>query len=139
MLQLLTDGKVSPPRGGVPLTRSPWLSPRRWVILATAVVVVYLVFTAASNTLQAIQIGQDESRLRQDVAGLEERYGQLTALRQYLESDEYIEWVARRELGLVRPGEPGIIVISAATATPPADSAPSTEQPQRWWEALIGE
>jgi cell division protein FtsB len=103
------------------------------------VVVVYLVFTAASNTLQAIQIGQDESRLRQDVAGLEERYGQLTALRQYLESDEYIEWVARRELGLVRPGELGIIVLSSATATPPAEGAPPTEQPQRWWEALIGE
>ena len=139
MLQLLTDGKVSPPRGGAPLSHSPWLSPRRWVILATAVVVVYLIFTAASNTLQAIQIGQDESRARQDVADLAERYDQLTALREYLKSDEYIEWVARRELGLVRPGEPGIIVISAATATPPAEGAPSTEQPQRWWEALIGE
>jgi cell division protein FtsB len=139
VVQLLTDGKVSPLRGGVPLTRSPWLSPRRWVILATAVVVAYLIFTAASNTLQAIQIGDDESRLSQDVAGLQERYDQLTALREYLKSDEYIEWVARRELGLVRPGEPGIIVISAATATPPAEGAPPTEQPQRWWEALIGE
>lgn len=103
------------------------------MILATAVVVVYFVFTAASNTLQAIQIGEDESRLRQEVAGLEERYDQLTALREYAKSDEYIEWVARRELGLVRPGELGIIVISAATPTPPA------EQPQPLWEALSGE
>lgn len=138
MLQLPIDGKVSP-RGGALLNRSPWLSLRRWVILVTAVVVVYFVFTAASNTLQAIQIGQDESRLRQDVADLQKRYDQLTALREYLKSDEYIEWVARRELGLVRPGELGIIVISAATATPPAEGAPPTEQLQPLWEAPIGE
>jgi len=97
------------------------------------VVVVYFIFTAASNTLQAIQIDQDESHLRQEVDGLHERFDQLTALREYWGSDEYIEWVARRELGLVRPGELGIIVISAVTPTPPA------EQPQPVWEALSGE
>lgn len=133
MLQLPTDGKVLPPRGGVPLSRSPWLSPRRWIILATAAVVVYFVFTAASNTLQAIQIGQDESRLREEVAGLAERYDQLTALREYWKSDEYIELVARRELGLVRPGELGIVVLSAVTPTP------SAEQPQPVWEVISGE
>ena len=103
------------------------------MLLATAVVVVYFIFTAASNTLQAIQIGQDESGLRQEVDGLAERYDQFTALREYWKSDDYIEWVARRELGLVRPGELGIIVISAATPTPPA------EPPRPLWEALSGE
>jgi cell division protein DivIC len=117
----------------VPLSRSPWLSPKRWVILATAVVVVYFIFTAASNTIQAIQIGEDESSLRQEVDDLAERYDQLTALRDYWKSDEYIEWVARQELGLVRPGELGIVVISAATPTPPA------EPPQPLWEALSGD
>ena len=115
------------------MSRSPWLSSRRWVILVTAVIVVYFIFTAASNTLQAIQIGQDESNLRQEVDGLAQRYDQLIALRDYWKSDEYIEWVARRELGLVRPGELGIIVISAGTPTPPA------EPPQPVWEALSGE
>jgi len=103
------------------------------VILATAVMVVYFIFTAASNTLQAIQIDQDESNLRQEVDDLAQRYDQLIALRDYWKSDEYIEWVARRELGLVRPGELGIVVISAVTPTPPA------EPPQPVWEALSGE
>ena len=103
------------------------------MILATAVVVVYFIFTAASNTIQAIQIGEDESRLNQDVDNLAERYDQLTALRDYWKSDEYIEWVARQELGLVRPGELGIVVISAATPTPPA------EPPEPLWETLSGD
>ena len=115
------------------MSRSPWLSSRRWVILVTAVIVVYFIFTAASNTLQAIQIGQDESNLRQEVDGLAQRYDQLIALRDYWKSDEYIEWVARSELGLVRPGELGIVVISAVTPTPPA------EPPQPVWEALSGD
>ena len=95
--------------------------------------VVYFIFTAASNTLQAIQIGQDESNLRQEVDGLAQRHDQLIALRDYWKSDEYIEWVARRELGLVRPGELGIVVISAVTPTPPA------EPPEPVWETLSGE
>jgi cell division protein FtsB len=95
--------------------------------------VVYFIFTAASNTLQAIQIGQDESSLRQEVDGLAQRFDQLTALRDYWKSDEYIEWVARSELGLVRPGELGIVVISAVTPTPPA------EPPEPVWEALSGD
>ena len=110
-----------------------WLSPRRWVILVTAVMVVYLIFTAASNTLQAIQMDEDEASLRQEVDDLAHRYDQLTALRDYWKSDEYIEWVARRELGLVRPGELGIVVISAVTPTPPS------EPPQPVWEALSGQ
>jgi cell division protein FtsB len=103
------------------------------VILVTAVVAVYFIFTAASNTLQAIQTGQEEERLRQDVDGLAEQYNRLTALGEYWKSDEYIELVARRELGLVRPGELGIVVISAVTPTPPA------EPPKPVWEALSGE
>jgi len=103
------------------------------VVLATAVLLAYFIFTAASNTLQAIQVSEDESNLRQEVDGLAHRYDQLIALRDYWKSDEYIESVARRELGLVRPGELGIVVISAVTPTPPA------EPPEPVWEALSGQ
>jgi cell division protein FtsB len=103
------------------------------VVLATAVLLAYFIFTAASNTLQAIQVSEDESNLRQEVDDLAHRYDQLIALRDYWKSDEYIEAVARRELGLVRPGELGIVVISAVTPTPPA------EPPEPVWEALSGQ
>jgi cell division protein FtsB len=115
------------------------------VLLVTAVVVVYLIFTAVSSATQSFQLGEDEDRLRDEVQGLEERYYRLSDLRDYLNSDEYIEWVARRELGLVGPGETGIIVVSEPTPVPSEgegeeDEGSQAEQGQQplSWEELIG-
>lgn len=114
------------------------------MLLVTAVVVAYLVFTAASNAMQSFQLGQDEDRLRDEVQALEDSYHRLSALRDYLNSDEYIEWIARRELGFVGPGETGIIVQSAPTPVPIGGEAeeegsqPEQEQQGRWWEDVIG-
>jgi cell division protein FtsB len=116
------------------------------VLLVTAVVIVYLIFTAVSSAMQSLQLGEDEDRLRDEVQGLEERYQRLSDLRDYLNSDEYIEWVARRELGLVGPGETGIIVVSEPTPVPSEgegeeDEDSQAEQGQQQplsWEELIG-
>lgn len=116
------------------------------MLLATAVVVVYLIFSAASNAIQSFQLGEDEDRLRDEVQGLEDRYHRLSALRDYLNSDEYIEWIARRELGLVGPGEMGIIVQPAPTPVPSegdaeeeGSQAEQEQQQGRWWEDIIGQ
>jgi cell division protein FtsB len=114
------------------------------VLLATAVVVVYLIFTAVSSAIQSFQLGEDEDRLRDEVQQSEERYHRLSDLRDYLDSDEYIEWVARRELGLVGPGETGIIVVSEPTPVLSGGegeedgSQAEQEQQHLTWEEIIG-
>ncbi len=112
------------------------------MLLVTAVVVVYLILTGVSSAIQSFQLGEDEDRLRDEVQGLEQRYYRLTDLRDYLNSDEYIEWVARRELGLVGPGETGIIVLSEPTPVPSEgeeeDSQVEQGQQQHLtWEEII--
>lgn len=114
------------------------------MLLGTAVVVVYLLFTAGSNAISTFQLRQDEASMSDEVQKLDEHYRQLSALRDYINSDEYIEWAARRQLGLVRSGEIGIIVQPLASPMPPAESEGEEgtqpgQPPQRWWEALIGE
>ena len=116
------------------------------MLLATAVVVVYLIFTAVGDAIQSYQLGEDEDRLRDEVQEMEERYQRLSDLRDYLNSDEYIEWVARRELGLVGPGETGIIVISEPTAVPSeglgeeeGSQAEQEQQQHLTWEEIIGQ
>lgn len=105
----------------------------------TAVIAGYFLITGATTALRSSQLNEREDRLRAEITDLEERYGRLEALREYLDSAEYIEAVGREQLGLVREGETSIVVIPAA---PPEaeDAAADGEAPvegELWWETLI--
>ena len=101
----------------------------------TAIIVGYFLVTGATTALRSSHLNDREDRLRAEITGLQQRYERLEALREYLGSDEYIEAVAREQLGLVRKGDTGIVVIPAA---PSAESdAGGTEESELWWETLI--
>lgn len=102
--------------------------------MVTAVAVVYFLITGAVNTVRSHQLRQEEGQLRSDIQRLESRYQRLQALKDYLNSDEYIEAVAREQLGLVREGETGFVVISTVPTPTPA---PGEAQPELWWDLLI--
>lgn len=95
----------------------------------------YLLFTAAGEVLLSHRLNQDEQRLEQELTKLRRQQVQLEAIREYLKTDEYIEGVARRVLGLVRPGETLVIVSSTVPPTPMPDGF-AQEDGHRWWEAL---
>lgn len=124
--------------GQVP-TRLPNLT-TRVILIVTAIAVTYFMVTGVLNAVRSHQLSQDEKQLRSEIQGLEARFEQLQALRDYLNSDEYIETVAREQLGLVREGETSIVAISTApTPTPTQDDQQSEEGEgvELWWEALI--
>ncbi len=99
-----------------------------------ALIAVYFLMTGAVNAIRAHQLRQHEHRLQQDIQDLQSRYDRLQALKDYLNSDEYVESVAREELGLVMRGEEGIVAISSAPAPTPA---PGENEPSLWWDVLI--
>jgi len=105
----------------------------------TALVIIYFLFSGALQAVRSYQLGQEAGDLKVELGQFRERYQRLEALRDYLNSDEYIETVAREQLGLVRPGETGIVVIAPAP-TPALEADPDEEAspPRRlWWEELI--
>ena len=110
------------------------------LLLAAAVLVIgYFLATTARNVYHNYQLGQEESQIRRDIAQLDRDHQQLVAVRDYLKSDEYIEYNARRVLGLVRPGETLVVVSSSQSA---AAIASATLEPQRessgeWWKDLF--
>ena len=121
------------------MSKLPRLSPTRVALIVAAVVVGYFLLSAAQDTLLTHQLSQDEQSLRNDVAGLTSQRAELQAIRDYLLTDEYIEGVARRILGLVRPGETLFIVSSSAPPTPgPTPHAGESDSAQTWWEKLYG-
>jgi cell division protein FtsB len=109
------------------------LSPGRLTLLATLAVAGYLLFSAGNNVLHSYQLASDETRLRQEVERLQRQKEQLEQIREYLRTDEYVEFMARRVFGLVKPGE--TLVIVDAPPAPPGDEDPSLT----WWQRLFGE
>ncbi len=115
--------------------RLPKISSTRIVLGVTAVIVGYFLVTGATTALRFGQLSDREDRLRAEITELEDRFERLEALREYLDSDEYIEAVAREQLGLVREGETSIVVISTVPST--ADDGGEPGDDELWWERLI--
>jgi cell division protein FtsB len=127
------------------VARLPRLSFLRVVVLVAAALVAYLLFAAGGDYLHSRQLRAEEKGVQQQIVELQVQHEKLLAIREYLHSDEYIEGVARRILGLVRPGETLVVVTSSeasgATVDEQGDGAGSEEQEsedwQPWWERLF--
>jgi cell division protein FtsB len=109
----------------------------RIILIAAAVVVGYLVFSSVVTGLKSHGLAHDENTVRKEIVDLQRQRGELVAIREYLSSDEYVEGVARHVLGLVKPGETRVIVMSpdADAEQSPAEAAPAAGT---WWESLFG-
>ena len=107
-------------------------SPGRLLLVAALVVTAYLCFSAGSNVLHSYRLANDESKLQHEVDELEGQREQLLQIRDYLRTDEYVEFQARRVFGLVKPGETLVVV--------QAPQAPASEEPLglKWWQRLFG-
>ncbi|HWO93500.1 MAG TPA: septum formation initiator family protein [Dehalococcoidia bacterium] len=105
----------------------PAITPTRIVFAVIALVVIYFGATAVSNATDHYSLDREREALQREIAEYQVQYDQLQGIRDYLATDEYIETTARRELGLVMPGEPSVIVIS-----PPRESAEDADG--TWWQ-----
>lgn len=115
----------------------PRISAARIILAVTALVVVYFLVSGAFNAIRSHQLREQQSRLEAEIQQIQQRFQRLEALRDYLNSDEYIEAVARQQLGLVREGETGFVVISTVPSPTPAPEDGSTAEPELWWDILI--
>ena len=112
----------------------PRISSGRVVLAVTALIVVYFLVAGAFNALRSHQLRQEEGSLQADIQGLQAQYQRLEALKEYLNTDEYIEAVGREQLGLVREGETAFVAIATAPSPTPA---PGENDQGLWWDVLI--
>lgn len=107
---------------------------------AALIALTYLGLSSARYVVRNYQLQGDEQQVRADIAQLKQDQARLIAVRDYLQSDEYVEDVARRTLGLVRPGET-LVVVSGTTPVAGAASATPAARPTAggaWWKSLFG-
>jgi cell division protein FtsB len=110
------------------------------VVVLAALAVGYFVFAAVGDALLSHRLNRDEEHLRSEITDLQRQQEELTAIRDFLQTNDFIEGVARRMLGLVRPGETLVVVSSSVTPTPELTDSDTDAGPtppyRHWWEEL---
>jgi cell division protein FtsB len=104
---------------------------RRLIIGFTLVAVSYFIFAGVTGAFRDQQLDGRKDALELEIAQLEQEKSQLEAVREYLTSDEYIERAARSQLGLVRPGELGVVIVAPTAEEDKSDVA------QPWWKRFF--
>ena len=112
----------------------PKVSAAHLILVATALVVVYFLTAGTLNLIRSQQLRQQESGLEADIQQIQQHYQRLQDLRLYLSSDQYIETIARQQLGLVQEGESGFVIISTLPAPTPAPGEEA--EPELWWDVI---
>jgi cell division protein FtsB len=92
----------------------------RWVVIgATAVAGVALVAVFGSTFLQVYRLEREAAGLERRKRDLEAQNAQLRDEIRLLHTPQYIEKLAREQLGLVKPGEIALLIVQ-----PPPGSSP---------------
>ena len=116
---------------------TPPASPLRWLLrriafVASLLLVGFVVYSGVEGLLQANSLDDRIVETRAEIEQLRRDTEQLAALVAWLDSDAYIERIAREDLGMVRPGEE-----SFAVHAPRRGTLEITRSP--WWANLLPE
>jgi cell division protein FtsL len=122
----------------------PPLALRLAAVLAVPLLLYALVMTG-QKAVENYQLNQQADDLRAQIQGLRAQNVQLQQEIQQARTDSAIEVLARERLGLIKPGDHPLVLVSdgsapgaAPTAVPPA-AAPPPEPPWRqWWDYFFG-
>ena len=110
------------------------LTHRRVAFLLCACLALYFGVGVVGNGIQGYNLNQEQRQLQRDIASYQEQHLLIQGLVEYMRSSDYVEYIARRDLGMVMPGEPHIVVIS-----PEADRTAADTTATRWWQTLLGQ
>ncbi len=110
------------------------------ITIVVATMAISMIVDFGRKATAGYRIRREELRLEQEIAAEKARHEALLARKRYVQTDEYIEYVAREELKWVRPGETVVVPIPLnrkPLPTPEALSAPpqaeSESHWQEWW------
>jgi cell division protein FtsB len=119
----------------------------QFVAIVVITVCLFLVIDFGRRTAANYQIRAEETRLETELTDSQSRHTALQARLAYVQSDAYVEEIARTQLKWAREGETVVVVMATPQASPqaPADGQPSAingvvpETPwQAWWLLFFG-
>ena len=118
------------------------LTPRGAILI---MVVLGLLFTSVYPLRRYIAVRHEITDLRGESVALDQKLVDLERERAMLHTDEAVEEIARKDLGMVAPGEVPFVIPGNGTDAPPAPRIEATRAEQepagpsvfsRWWRAV---
>lgn len=108
------------------------------VITLLLLVAVALVFSNVFPFRQILAQQELVEQKEQTLAVLREENVRLTAVAEYLETDQGVEKIARQDFGYVRPGEVAYVVVAPPEETEFVTPAlePIEELDRSWWQGI---
>ncbi|MGL5830828.1 MAG: FtsB family cell division protein [Candidatus Altimarinota bacterium] len=111
------------------------------IIIVELVLVVYLLNTLTVSVYRGYQIDQVIQNFEDENQRIEDENRQKAEDYDYYTSDNYIEKIAKQNLGLVNPGEEVIIIpgVTSSATVDPNSSDPNRidlsdlENQEKWW------
>ena len=107
---------------------------------------VYFGASAIGGALRVYQYQREITAVRADLARLEHRRQELEEQQLYLQSDQYIEKIAREELNLIKPGDQAVVIIpgdrlgAPTRVSSPAPAPEGETKPglAKWLDRFLG-
>lgn len=102
----------------LPRRRRPTLSGGRLFLVFVAAVLLYLAFSVAGQFSRLHALQREVTTLQAELEELQEKNRELRRQVEMVQSDTYVEKVAREKLGLIKPGEKRIIQVEEPAEKP---------------------
>ncbi len=93
----------------------------RWVVVLGSIAVAFIaLYVFGQSFLQVFRLEREEARLQVIKRNLQEQNAILREEMKLLQTNNYVERIAREQLGLLRPDEVAILIVPPPTQPPPA-------------------
>jgi cell division protein FtsB len=122
--------------------RGPQFPLTQFIAVIVITISLFLVVDFARRTATTYRIKSEAARLEEEVTAVRAHRQALEARLSYVQSDAYVEEIARTRLKWARPGETVVVVMATPQAVPsssagvsPAviDATPPQSPWQAWW------
>ena len=102
--------------------RTPQFSLTNFLIVILVTIALFLIVDFGCRAATNYRINNESERIRDEVAVIRARHDILKKRLEYVQSDAYVEEIARTQLKWTRPGETVVVVVTPAGTPPDAVS-----------------
>jgi cell division protein FtsL len=118
----------------------------RFAAVLVVPLLLYALVATGQKALDNYRLNQETEALRAEVLSLRAENIQLQQDIEQARTDTAIEMIAREQLGLIKPGDHPVVLISqtsepVASPTPAPSSSPPAPAPptwRQWWDYVFG-